>query len=401
MDNDSIYYTYNNGVNEMSLMDLVHRCIASSSRFPDSHLRTHDSACEREAINARSYFDVDVIHETFLSAHKHVMGYSKRIVRVSIGGVQGLKIVQIVNSEGVQSLDQKNLNLCRVEILAQQGARVERGMAEVGSSKETIFTVDEVAEIGREAAHQALTLLESSAPPYGEMPVVLSSGQGGYLIHEASGHALEADHVSSGMSVLGDKMGQKVGSEILTVIDDGTLPLKLGSATVDDEGTRTQSTVLISHGILKHLIHDLLSAKMTKCEPTGNGRRQSFRFPPLPRMTNTYVAPGDSSPEEIIASTEKGLFVKSLSGGQVNPATGKFAFGAREAYLIEKGKIGRPVRGPTLIGDSMQVLRDIDMIGNDLKFAIALCGKKGQYVYVTLGQPTLRIKSLLVIGNRE
>ena len=201
------------------------------------------------------------------------------------------------------------------------------------------------------------------------------------------------------MSALGDKVGQKVGSEILTIIDDGALPLKVGSAEVDDEGTHTQSTVLISHGILQHLMNDLLSAKEMKCKPTGNGRRQSFRFPPLPRMTNTYVAPGDSSPEEIIAMTEKGLFVKSLSGGQVNPATGKFAFGACEAYLIEKGKIGRPVRGTTLIGDSAQVLKDIDMIGSDLDFAIALCGKKGQHIYVTTGQPTLRIKGLFVVGR--
>ncbi len=228
------------------------------------------------------------------------------------------------------------------------------------------------------------------------MPVVLSSEAGGTMIHEAIGHGLELDLVNDGMSVYKDKIGKKVASEKITIIDDGTIPFKRGTSQFDDEGTPTQKTILVENGVLKNYMSDILNAMKIGKNSTGNGRRESYRFKPIPRMTNTYIASGDDSPEKIIKSVEKGLFVKKMGGGQVNTVTGDFVFEVSEGYLIEKGEIGDPVRDTTLIGNGPEILKIIDMVGNDLGFGIGTCGKDGQGVPVSDAQPTLRIPEIVV-----
>lgn len=218
------------------------------------------------------------------------------------------------------------------------------------------------------------------------------------MIHEACGHGLEADLVQKQLSVYAGKIGQKVASELVTVIDDATLPNKYGSFSYDDEGNPSQRTVLIENGILKGYMYDYLTAKKEGKTSTGNGRRESYRDRPIPRMTNTFIAPGNSDPEEIIRSVEKGFYVKKMGGGQVNTTNGDFVFDVTEGYLIEKGQITEPVRGATLTGNGPEVLQMIDMVGNDQGFAIGTCGKDGQGVPVSDAQPTIRIPELTIGG---
>jgi len=229
------------------------------------------------------------------------------------------------------------------------------------------------------------------------MPVVLSSEAGGTMIHEAIGHGLESDIVNDGMSIYSkDKINKKIASEKITVIDDGTIPFKRGTQNFDDEGNSCRKNILVKNGILKGYMYDVLNSLKDNCESTGNGRRESFRFKPIPRMTNTYIEPGKDNPDEIIKSIEKGLFVKKMGGGQVNTVTGDFVFEVSEGYEIYKGKIGEPVRDTTLIGNGPEILNKIDMVGNDLGFAIGTCGKDGQGVPVADAQPTLRIPEIVV-----
>jgi TldD protein len=253
-------------------------------------------------------------------------------------------------------------------------------------------------ELGEKAAKRALLMLSARPAPAGRMTVVMAGEAGGTMIHEACGHGLEADLVQKQLSVYANKKGQKVASELITVIDDATLPGKYGSFSFDDEGNYSQQTVLIEKGVLKDYLYDYLTAKKENRASTGNGRRESYQHRPLPRMTNTFIAPGDTDPEEIISSTKKGLFVKKMGGGQVNTTTGDFVFDVTEGYLIENGIITSPVRGATLTGNGPEVLLKVDMVGNDLGFAIGTCGKDGQGVPVADAQPTIRIPELIVGG---
>ncbi len=244
-------------------------------------------------------------------------------------------------------------------------------------------------------------MLEAQKAPRGEMTVVLSSSAGGTMIHEAIGHGLEADIVQKKASKYCGKIGKEIASPLITVIDDPTLPNKRGSYRFDDEGNPSQKTVLVENGVLKSYLYDYLTAKRDRINPTGNGRRESYHYRPLPRMSNTYIAPGESDPEGIIKSTKKGLFVKKMGGGQVDSVNGDFVFEVEEGYLIEDGKITKPVRGATLIGNGPKVLREINMVGNDLGFEIGTCGKEGQGVPISDGQPTLRIPRMIVGGTKR
>jgi TldD protein len=233
----------------------------------------------------------------------------------------------------------------------------------------------------------------------GRMPVVVSSLAGGTMIHEAIGHGLEADLAQQGLSVFSHKLGFQVASKLITVIDDATLPGKRGSFRFDDEGTPSQRTVLVEDGILKSYMYDRLSAMKDKVHSTGNGRRESYQNRPIPRMTNTFISPGKTPPSEVLRNTEKGLLVEKMGGGQVNTVTGDFVFDVQEAYLIEKGEKGDPVRGATLTGNGLQILQSIDIVGNDLGFSIGTCGKDAQGVPVTDAMPTLRIPEMIVGGT--
>ena len=231
------------------------------------------------------------------------------------------------------------------------------------------------------------------------MPVVISSEAGGTMIHEAIGHGLEADLVQQGLSVYSNKIGQQIASPMVTIIDDSTLQGKRGSFRFDDEGVPSQRTVLVDKGILKGYMHSRLTAMREGIPSTGNGRRQSYKHRPIPRMSNTFIAEGNGSPDEIIRSVGKGFFVKKMGGGQVNTVTGEFVFEVTEGYLLEKGVIGEPVRGATLIGNGPEVLTSIDMVGNDMGFAIGTCGKDAQGVPVSDAMPTVRIPEMVVGGE--
>jgi TldD protein len=232
------------------------------------------------------------------------------------------------------------------------------------------------------------------------MDVVVQNGWGGVLVHEAVGHPLEGDNIAKQIGAFTGKLGQKVASDVFTMVDDGTIPNMRGTTSFDDEGTQMKRNVLIEKGVLKKYMTDILSAKQLKIERTGNGRRETFRSIPLPRMTNTFIEKGKDNPEDIVASTKQGLYVQSLSGGSVNPITGIFNFTCRESYLIENGKKTTPVKGATLIGSCMDIISNTDAVGNDLEFAPGICGKGGQTAEVTAGQPTVRIKGINVGGSR-
>jgi TldD protein len=323
-------------------------------------------------------------------------------VIVSLSGV--FETILIVGSDGTFQADIRPLVRLNVTVIAQSQER--RETASSGGGGRTTYDYftqnDRAFGYAREAVRQALINLDAIEAPAGAMSVVLGPGWPGVLLHEAVGHGLEGDFNRKGSSTFSGRIGERVASPLCTVVDDGTLPERRGSLTVDDEGTPTQRTVLIENGILKGYLQDKLNAKLMGVASTGNGRRQSYSHIPMPRMTNTFMLPGPHLPEEIIASVEKGIYAVNFGGGSVDITSGKFVFSANEAYLIENGKITRPVKGATLIGNGPDVMQKIVMVGNDLALdeGIGVCGKDGQSVPVGVGQPTLRIDDLTVGGTK-
>lgn len=322
-------------------------------------------------------------------------------VFVSLAGEHD--VVMVLNSEGQLAADIRPLVRLNVSVIVEENGRRETGSAGGGGRSEYSFFFEQERALGyaREAVRQALVNLEAVAAPAGTMPVVLGPGWPGVLLHEAIGHGLEGDFNRKGTSAFTGKIGQRVASPLCTIVDDGTLPGRRGSLNVDDEGTPAERTVLIENGILKGYMQDKLNARLMKTQPTGNGRRESYASLPLPRMTNTYLLAGPHDPQEIIASVEKGLYAVNFGGGQVDITSGKFVFSASEAYLIENGKVTRPVKGATLIGNGPDVLTRVSMLGNDLKLdtGVGTCGKDGQSVPVGVGQPTLKVDALTVGGT--
>ena len=322
-------------------------------------------------------------------------------VIVSLVGVD--EAILVAASDGTLAGDIRPLVRMNVNVIVEQDGRREQASAGGGGRLDyRWFLEDERAPgFAREAVRQALVNLEAVDAPAGSMPVVLGPGWPGVLLHEAVGHGLEGDFNRKGSSAFAGRIGERVASPLCTVVDDGCMPGRRGSLNIDDEGTPTQQTVLIENGILKGYMQDRLNAGLMGVAPTGNGRRESYAHLPLPRMTNTYMLAGEQDPREIIASVDKGLYAVNFGGGQVDITSGKFVFSACEAYLIEKGKVTRPVKGATLIGNGPEVLTRVSMVGNDLALdsGIGVCGKEGQSVPVGVGQPTLKIDSLTVGGT--
>jgi len=313
------------------------------------------------------------------------------------------EVVLIASSDGTLTADVRPLVRVNVSVIVEHDGRREQGYSGGGGRfglNELLQGDDPIAH-GREAVRQALVNLEAVAAPAGSMTVVLGSGWPGILLHEAIGHGLEGDFNRKGTSAFSNRIGDKVAANEITVVDDGTLNRRRGSLNVDDEGTPTQCTVLIENGVLKGYLQDKLNARLMGMAATGNGRRESFAHMTLPRMTNTYMRAGTRAPEEIIASVDKGLYAVNFGGGQVDITSGKFVFSASEAYMIENGKIGAPVKGATLIGNGPDVLTRVSMVGNDMKLdtGVGTCGKEGQSVPVGVGQPTLRVDALTVGGT--
>lgn len=327
-----------------------------------------------------------------------------RVVQVSIGLAGEYDTVLIMDSEGNQAADIRPLVRLNISLIIEHQGRRESGYAGGGGrfNYQHFLAGDLALEYADEAIRQALVNLEAIDAPAGTMPVVLGPGWPGVLLHEAVGHGLEGDFNRKGISIYSNRIGEKVASPLCTIVDNGTLPNRRGSLNIDDEGVPTQNNVLIENGILKQYLMDKKNGKLMGLPSTGSGRRESYAHTPMPRMTNTYMLPGKSLPDEIIASVKKGIYAVNFGGGQVDITSGKFVFSASEAYLIENGKIGAPVKGATLIGNGPDVLNKISMVGNDLKLdqGVGVCGKDGQSVPVGVGQPTLKIDELTVGGTR-
>jgi TldD protein len=325
----------------------------------------------------------------------------KQVV-VSLSGA--VDTVLVARSDGVLAADVRPLVRCNVQVFVEENGRRESGYAGCGGrySYEELFKGGKPEGTAREALRQALLSLEAVDAPAGTMPVVLGPGWPGVLLHEAVGHGLEGDFNRKGTSVYSGRMGQRVAAPGVTIVDDGTISGRRGSLNVDDEGTVTQCTTLIEDGILVGYMQDTLNARLMGQKPTGNGRRESFAHLTMPRMTNTYMLAGNHDPGEMIASVKRGLYAPNFGGGQVDITSGKFVFSASEAYLIEDGKITRPVKGATLIGNGPEVMNKVSMIGNDLELdaGVGVCGKDGQSVPVGVGQPSLKIDSMTVGGTK-
>jgi TldD protein len=308
----------------------------------------------------------------------------------------------ISNSEGMLTEGERVGTVFSVQVVSAKGNVLQTGYEPVGGTMGfELFDLHPPEEVAEVATQRSLLMLSARKAPMGRMAVVISSDAGGTMIHEAIGHGLEADLAQQGVSVYSKKIGERVASPLITVVDDPTLPQRRGSYAFDDEGVASRRTILVDEGILRGYLYDRLSALEDGVESSGNGRRESYQHKPIPRMSNTMILPGKMNPEEIVHSVEKGLFVKKMGGGQVNTVNGDFIFEVNEGYLIEKGSLGEPVRGAVLIGNGPQVLKDIDMVGNDLGFGIGTCGKDGQGVPVGDAQPTLRIPELVVGGQQE
>ena len=325
-----------------------------------------------------------------------------RVTQVMAGLAGEYEVVLIARADGAIAADVRPLVRLSVQVIAEQDGRRESGTSGGGGRTDYAHFSDDVLErYARQAVSQALTNLEARPAPAGTMTVVLGPGWPGVLLHEAVGHGLEGDFNRKGSSAFSGRLGQRVASPGVTVVDDGTLPGRRGSLTVDDEGNPSQRNGLIEDGVLRGYMQDSLNARLMKMPLTGNARRESFAHLTMPRMTNTYMLAGNHDPREILASVRRGIYATNFGGGQVDITSGKFVFSAAEAYLIENGKLSHPVKGATLIGNGPDVLTRVSMIGNDLELdpGIGTCGKEGQSVPVGVGQPTLKIEALTVGGT--
>jgi len=334
-------------------------------------------------------------------AYDIAFNYDELITQVSINYTDYIQNIMVANSEGLWKEDTRVRSRLGISSVASKDGEMQSGFFAPGASKGYEFFENlDIDYYAKEASRIAVTMVKAKYSPSGRMPVIIDNGFGGVIFHEACGHGLEATSVAKGLSVFAGKIGQQIASPIVTAIDDGSIPNEWGSFSIDDEGTQSQRNVLIENGILKGYMIDKLNARRMNMDITGSSRRQSYRFPPTSRMSNTFIDNGSSTPEEIIANTEKGLYAKHMGGGSVNPATGEFNFAVMEGYIVENGKIKEPVRGATLIGKGMEVLNKIDMVGNNLLQSQGMCGSVSGSIPANVGQPMIRV-SELTVGGRE
>lgn len=399
--NGKTFYGYTNIITEKSIFDVVSGIVKGEEEgkirvglmkmtgFPAVKLDPEDFFPERKK-------------EIILKASDTVMRYDKRITQAGITLKDTKREIMVINNFGEIIEDTQIRVVLYVEAIAKENGVIYRGYESAGAlSGYEFFTADvDIAEyVSLKAAHRAITGLQAKPAPAGEMPVVISSEAGGTMIHEAVGHGLEADLAEKGLSVYSGKIDQKVASPVVSVIDDGTVENKLGSYNFDDEGVPAQKTVLIEDGFLRGYMYDRLTAINYGKKPTGNGRRESYRYVPTVRMRNTYIAPGNDNPHDMLSQIKKGIYVAKMGGGQVNTVNGDFMFEVVEGYMIENGRITYPVKGASLIGNGPKALMDIEAVGYDLGWSIGTCGKSGQAVPVADAQPTVRIRSLIVGGT--
>ena len=334
-------------------------------------------------------------------AYDRAFNYDDLITQVSVNYTDYIQNIMVANSKGLWKEDTRVRSRLGISSVASKNGEMQSGFYAPGAGKGYEFFENlDIDYYAREASRIAVTMVKAKYSPSGRMPVIIDNGFGGVIFHEACGHGLEATAVAKGLSVFAGKVGQQIASPLVTAIDDGSIPNEWGSYSIDDEGTPSQRNVLIEKGLLKGYMIDMLNARRMNMDITGSSRRQSYRFPPTSRMSNTFIDNGTSRPEEIIASTEKGLYAKNMGGGSVNPATGEFNFAVMEGYIVEKGKIKEPVRGATLIGKGAEVLNRIDMVGNNLLQSQGMCGSVSGSIPANVGQPMIRV-SELTVGGRE
>lgn len=397
-------YAYTNDLSPANLISVAQEAAAAlpgsspqetlvleRSTVPNAHLvkiRPSDVSQARK---------VEVMRE----AHAGAQGTDPLISQVAVRYHDSHQQILVANSEGLLTEDQRVRTRLAVQAVATKGSEKQSGF--YGPGRHMGFEMFELInprEAGKRAAQIAATMIHADYAPSGRYPVVIHNEFGGVIFHEACGHGLEATSVAKGTSVFAGKLGEKVASELVTAIDDGSIPNAWGSQNIDDEGTPTRRNVLIDKGVLKGYMIDKLNGRRMGMAPTGNARRQSYRFAPTSRMTNTFIDGGTSTVEEIIGNTEWGLFAKTMGGGSVNPTTGEFNFAVMEGYLIENGQITKPVRGATLIGQGSEILKKIDMVANNLARGQGMCGSISGSIPADVGQPTIRVAEITVGGRK-
>lgn len=401
---DLVTYAFTDDLSEASLLTAAEAAAAAATGSGSAALidLTHRSS-PLEFTIAKPYDTLSIADKTALlsRADEIARGYNPLVRQVIAGYQETQRKVWIYNSEGLHVEDDRNMLELRAAVIAQKDDVLQRSMAAFGGQKglEILDEHEWDTEI-RDAAATAVRMLDAKPCPAGEMTVVMCNGWGGVLFHEACGHQMEADFISKGASAYAGRVGEQVASPLISAVDDGTIAGRRGSMRFDDDGTASQRTQLIEKGVLKEYMWDLTEARRAGRASTGNGRRESFRHLPMPRMTNTYIDQGTHDPDEIIAETKSGIYIKMMAGGQAELAKGDFVFSAIEAYQIEDGQLTAPLRGATVMGNGPKVLTEIDMVGTDLALdpGFGTCGK-GQMARVSVGQPTIRIPRVTVGGT--
>ena len=397
------YYGYSSDTEERSLLKLTENLGQSGMDGQSGSIQPLENQSVEDihhvAINPDTVSKSERA-ELLRNLDKITRSHSQDICQVNANMAEKKRSVLIANSEGLWSEDTRSYSRMRLSAVAEKGDGPQSAAESPGVlGGYEFFNNLDLEEIAENAAQSALRMASAGYINGGILPVVLGNGFGGVIFHEACGHPLETEAIRKNASPFCDKIGMEVGQPILTAIDDGTIPKKWGSCNVDDEGTPTQKTVLIENGILKNYLSDRIGAGQVGIPRSGSARRESYKFAPVSRMRNTYIAPGPNSLDEMLQSIDFGLYAKKMGGGSVNPGTGEFNFAVQEGYAIRKGKIAEPVRGATLIGKGFEVLPQISMIADDLDLAAGMCGAASGWVPTTVGQPTLKIDSILVGGR--
>ncbi|MBI1912476.1 MAG: TldD/PmbA family protein [Deltaproteobacteria bacterium] len=401
--NFKTYYAYTNDLTEKGLLeiaDVVSKGVKEGKPAGDIGIIKKEKAKGFDIKILPSQVELSEKVKLVKRADETAWAFDKRIRQVRVVYGDGFKRVAIINSLGEHIEEERTGLVFLCNAVSKENDVIQTGYEPVGGAIGLeVFEENPPEKVAEIAAQRAISMLSARRAPGGKMGVILSSEAGGTMIHEAVGHGLEADLALQNLSVYSGKMGQKVAASIITVLDDATIPYKRGSFFYDDEGSPAEKTVLVENGVLKSYMYDRLGAMKGNAKSTGNGRRESYHHRPIPRMTNTLIAPGKDDPQTIVKSLDKGLFVKKMGGGQVNTVNGDFVFEVTEGYIIEHGRIGELVRGATLTGNGPEVLQIIDMVGNDLGYSIGTCGKDNQGVPVSDAQPTLRIPEIVVGGD--
>ena len=403
---DKAIYAYTNDLSEENMLAVARRVGEALGEVKLGDLSLDLRVKELKNKHIIIFNPKDVQKETKVGymkkAYEAARNYSPVIAQVVVNYWDYDQNVLIANSEGVYVTDERVRTRLMINAVAMKDGQMESGFYGPGAAMGPEFLERmDLEQAGVRAARIAVRMVDAQPAPAGRMNVVISNEFGGVIFHEAVGHALEASSVARGMSVFAGKLGQQVGAECVSAVDDATIPNAWGSANVDDEGTPTQRNLLIEKGVLKGYMIDKLGSRRMNMPPTGSGRRQDYTYAPTSRMSNTFILPGEYHPEEVIASVDYGLYAKTMGGGSVNPATGEFNFAVNEGYLIENGKVTRPVKGATLIGKGYEIVQKIEMVGNDVARGQGMCGSYSGSIPADVGEPTIKVREILVGGRNQ